>query len=138
MIEPALRAGTTVLTDRYVYSSIGTLLFRLPELRRAVLAAVLEEAWFADLGRHLLRPDLTLVLTADRRTGRDRLRARPGEDDVDFAPGDYDELQGLLLRLATADGAIPVDSTGAADATVAACLPHLPRLGLGEPLGGRV
>ncbi len=138
VVEPALRAGTTVLTDRYVYSSIGTLLFRLPELRRAVLAAVLEEAWFADLARHLLRPDLTLVLTADGRTGRDRLRARPGEDDVDFAAADYDELQALLLRLAGADGAVPVDSTGPADATLAACLPHLRGLGLGVPLGDRV
>jgi dTMP kinase len=128
VIEPALRAGTTVITDRYAFSSVGTLLFRLPELRRVVLAAVQADAWFADLCRHLIRPDLTLVLTADGRTGRDRLRSRPGEDDVDFAPADYDELQQLLLRLATDSGAVPVDSTGPAPATVAACRPHLDRL----------
>lgn len=129
VIEPALRAGTTVLTDRFVFSSIGTLLFRLPDLGRAVRAAVLEEVWFADLARHLPRPDLTLVLTADGRTGRDRLRARPGEDDVDFAAADYDELQALLLRLAGDNGAVPVDSTGPPGRTLAACLPHLDRLG---------
>jgi dTMP kinase len=128
VIEPALRAGTTVISDRYVFSSIGTLLFRLPELRRVVLAAVLEEVWFADLCRQLIRPDLSLVLRADARVGRDRLRARPGEADVDFATAEYEELQALLLRLAGDNGMVTINSAGSAAATLAACRPHLDRL----------
>jgi len=128
VIEPALRAGRTVITDRYAFSSIGTLLFRLPDLRTVALAAVLDDAWFADLCRHLIRPDLGLVLRTDGRRGRDRLRRRPGEADVDFEPGQYEELQDLLLRLARDNRMVPVDSSGSAAATLAACLPHLDRL----------
>jgi dTMP kinase len=102
-----------------------------------VLAAVLDEVWFADLCRHLIQPDLSLVLRAGARAGRDRLRARPGEADVDFSKTEYEELQDLLLRLAGDNGMIPVDSGGSPDETVAACLPHLHRLGL-APLGERV
>jgi dTMP kinase len=128
VIEPALSSGQTVITDRYVFSSIGTLLLRLPDLRKAVLGAVLDDVWFADLCKYLIQPDLSLVLYAGARVGAGRLRSRPGEADVDFAPGEYEELQALLLRLARANDMVPIDSGGTADETLAACLPHLGRL----------
>lgn len=138
VIEPALRSGTTVITDRYVFSSIGTLLLRLPDLRKAVLAAVLDDVWFADLCKHLIQPDLSLVLRADPRLCAARLRARPGEADVDFEPEEYAKLQALLLRLARANDMVPIDSTGSVDETLAACLEHVERLGSTGQLQERV
>jgi dTMP kinase len=130
VIGPALRSGRTVITDRYVFSSVGTLLLRLPDLREAVVDAVLGGGWFADLSGHLIRPHLSLVLRTDPRTGAARLRSRPDEADVDFEPREYEELQDLLLRLARANDMTPVDSGGSPEETLAACLPYVEQLGL--------
>lgn len=127
VIDPALRGGVTVVTDRYAFSSVGTLLLRLPELRAVALDAVLRDAWFADLCGRLTGPDLSLVLVADSAVGVQRLRARPGERDVDFTPDEYTELQEVLLDLAAANDMVPVDSNDSPERTVAACLAHLVR-----------
>lgn len=128
VIEPALRSGTTVITDRYAFSSIGTLLLRLPDLRRVVLRAILQDAWFADLCKYLIQPDLSFVLRTDAQVGASRLRSRPDEADTGFEPREYAELQDLLLRLARANNLIPIDSGGAADGALAACLSYVHKL----------
>lgn len=130
VIEPALRNGTTVITDRYVFSSIGTLLLRLPDLKRVVLDAVLVDAWFAELCRNLTQPDLWLLLHTDAEASASRLRRRRDEADVDFPVAGYEQLSSLLLRLGRANGLVPIDSGDSAEATLAACLPYLPGLGL--------
>lgn len=135
VVEPALGRGRTVITDRYAFSSIGTLLLRLPELRRVVLDAIFVESWFTDLCRHLVQPDLSFVLHTAPAIGAGRLRSRPDEDDVGFTPREYQELQELLLRLARTNRMIPIDTGGSPQAALAACLPHLERLGLPDRNG---
>lgn len=128
VVVPALRGGQTVIADRYALSSVGTLLLRLPEMRRTVLDALLTEAWFVDLCRYLVRPDVSLVLWAAPETGAARLRARPGEADADFDPAQYAVLQDLLLDVASVNGMVPVHSGDTPADVLAACLPHLDRL----------
>lgn len=125
VIEPALREGRTVITDRYALSSVGTLLLRLPEVRRTVLDALFSDLWFIDLCRRLIRPDVSFLLWTEPETGARRLRARPGEADAGFDPLEYAELQRLLLELAAANHMVPIDSGGPPDEVLAACLPHL-------------
>lgn len=134
VIGPALRDGRTVIADRYALSSVGTLLLRLPEVHGAVLDALFTDAWFIDLCRHLIRPDLSFVLWTDPKSAAARLRSRPGEADTGFDPAEYGQLQDMLLELARANRMVPIDAGSSPDAVLAACLPHLE--GLGPSTGG--
>jgi dTMP kinase len=125
VIAPALREGRTVITDRYALSSFGTLLLRLPEMRRTVLDALFRDVWFIDLCRRLIQPDVSFVLWSEPETAARRLRSRPGEADVGFDPLEYGELQRLLLELAAANHMVPIDSRGSPEEVLAACLAHL-------------
>jgi dTMP kinase len=129
-IEPALRRGQTVVTDRYAFSSIGTLLLRLPELKAVVLEAVFADGWFTDLCGHLIQPDVSFVLRVPPEAGVRRLRARPDEGDASVEPDAYGELQEILLDLAAANRMITVDAGGTPQDTLAACLPYLQPMGV--------
>jgi dTMP kinase len=125
VIAPALGEGRTVITDRYALSSVGTLLLRLPEMRRTVLDAFFHDLWFIDLCRLLIQPDVSFVLWTEPGTGARRLCSRPGEADAGFDPREYAELQRLLLELAAANHMVPIDSGGSPEEVLAACLAHL-------------
>ena len=112
VIEPALRQGCWVVSDRYALSSIGSLLLRLPDLRRVAVAALCEETWFAELSASLIRPDLSILLQADPQTTIARLRARPDENDRNLDPEEYRVLQGLMEQAALANGMTFVDTDG--------------------------
>lgn len=131
VIAPALRSGRTVITDRYALSSIGTLLLRLPQMRKTVLDALFTDVWFVDLCRYLIQPDVSFVLWTEPESGAERLRSRPGEADVGFDPAEYAELQDLLLELARVNHMVPIDSGGSPAHVLSACLPHLD--GLRQP-----
>ncbi len=124
-IEPEIRRGTTVITDRYALSSIGTLLLRLADLREVALNAVFNETWFAGLCNYLVQPDLAIVLRVDPVIAISRLRARPGEHDIVANARDYGVLQGQLLELAGSNGMVPIDSSGSPELTLAECAMHL-------------
>lgn len=128
VIGPALREGTTVVTDRYALSSIGTLLLRLPALKTAVFRAFFDDQWYRDLCKYLIQPDLSFVLYADPAAGTSRLRSREGEPDVNFEPAEYEELQQVLLRVARANDMIPISNGGSVADALADCLIHLDRL----------
>lgn len=137
VIGPALRDGRTVIADRYALSSIGTLLLRLPEVHKTVLDALFADAWFIDLCRHLIRPDLSFVLWTDPKSASERLRSRPGESDAGFDPAEYGELQDMLLEVAQTNHMVPIDAGSSPDAVLAACLPHLEGLGRSTGRGER-
>ncbi|MFH9005871.1 dTMP kinase [Streptomyces afghaniensis] len=128
VIGPALRSGRTVITDRYALSSIGTLLLRLPEMRKTVLDALFSDLWFVDLCRHLIQPDVSFVLWTRAETGAERLRSRPGEADAGFDPIEYEELQQMLLRVAAVNDMVPIDSSVPPADVVTACRAHLDAL----------
>jgi len=120
-IEPALRAGSWVIADRYALSSIGTLLLRLPTLCRTAISAISSEAWFKDLCRYLVRPDLALMLRVDPATAVTRLNTREGEIDRGIDAGQYADLQRFVLDVARANEMRVVDTTGPFDAVLDAC-----------------
>jgi dTMP kinase len=112
VVLPALAAGTVVVTDRYVDSTLA-----YQGAGRALTAAELEPV--ARWATRDLRPHLTVLLDVDPRTGtsrfaaRDRLEAEP----VDF----HDRVREGFLGLAAADprhylvldAADPVDAIAA-------------------------
>jgi dTMP kinase len=94
VVLPALVAGTVVITDRYVDSTLA-----YQGAGRELTAAELEPV--ARWATRDLRPDLTVMLDVDPRTGtsrfaqRDRLEAEP----VHF----HDRVREGFLALAAAD-----------------------------------
>ena len=85
VIEPALKAGTTVICDRYIYTSLANMLAR----------GYTGERWFFEAAKHLLRPDLTFLAYVPPRIAVQRIRSRPSE-----CHRFLDE--GLLFRVAAA------------------------------------
>jgi len=63
-IEPALKRGEVVLSDRYLLSSL------------AYQGAQVGEAWVAELNRHARKPDLTIFLKVKPTVAGKRRKAR--------------------------------------------------------------
>ena len=127
-IEPALRGGSWVLTDRYALSSIGSLLLRLPELKEVAMSALSGDAWFPDLCRHLVKPDLCLLLHAAPQTTVSRLNAREGEVDRNIDVSEYGFLQMFLCDVARANEMVFIDTDRPIGETLAECRSLIDRL----------
>jgi len=69
-IEPALENGTTVVSDRYVYSSLA--------YQEATSGEAGSGEWIAQANRHAARGDLVLFLDTSPRTAAARMAARRG------------------------------------------------------------
>ena len=83
VIEPALKAGKTVICDRYIYTSLANMLAR----------GYRDEKWFYEAAKHLLKPDLAFLAYANPLMAIERIKSRPDECDRHL-----DEP--LLLRVA--------------------------------------
>lgn len=102
-VAPALAAGTDVVTDRYVLSSL---------VYQSLDAPL---AWVQELNRHAQAPDATVLLTIPAAVALKRLAQRRGRDIFED-----DESQLVVHRryqeLASAVGAMVVDGHAAPDA----------------------
>jgi len=89
-VEPHLRDGAVVLSDRYDLSSLAYQSATAPtEDPEATIA------WIRTLNRHARRPDVTVVLDVSPEVAESRRRARGGSAEL------YDD-EGLQARLARA------------------------------------
>lgn len=79
VIEPALQAGTTVVCDRYDYS---TLAYQSIAAKQAGVETHVSLPWLQALNRFALRPDLTIVLTLPLQTAKARRDARGEHDEL--------------------------------------------------------
>lgn len=70
-IVPALKQGKIVICDRYVFTSLANMLAR----------GYRSEAWFFDVSKHLLRPDVTFLAYVHPDTAIKRIKSRPEECD---------------------------------------------------------
>jgi dTMP kinase len=81
-ILPALEAGKTVISDRYLLSSLAYQGMSLPM------------EWVEKINSKAITPDLTLFLEVDARTGAQRRSRRGGEAEI----FDADALQRKIAR----------------------------------------
>jgi dTMP kinase len=108
-IEPALAAGTDVVTDRYLLSSLA---YQAEEAQRD---------WVAGLARDVRRPDLTVLLdvpvsvAAARRRAAGRPTERYDEDGLQARVAEnYRRLARADPSVVVLDGALPLDAVTAA------------------------
>jgi dTMP kinase len=119
-VEPLLREGTDVVSDRYLLSSL------------AYQAVEADRAWVASLARGVRRPDLTVLVDLPIEIAAERRHraGRPVERyDADSTLARVAENYRQLARetgAAVVDGAASLDQVAAAIAALADALPEAP------------
>lgn len=124
-ILPHIKVGTWVVSDRYLLSSIGSLLLRLPDLGKVARKALTRDLWFVDLCKYLPAPDIAFLLTAEPGVCVQRVQARPEEADQKLDVSAYADLQALLVDVARENGMHLIDNSGGIEATIANCVDRL-------------
>lgn len=108
VIEPALKAGKVVISDRYFYSCLANLRAR----------GYIEDQWIYEIAEAMLKPDLALFIDAPVEVAVSRVRARENERnryiDMDLQYNLRDEYR----LIATAENAPILDSTKTIEETL--------------------
>jgi dTMP kinase len=92
-IQPALRRGSVVVSDRYDLSSLA---YQSLEARDPPAAL----RWIRELNRYALRPDLTLVLDVAPEVASERRGARGGREELYEEHTFQERLAGVYARAA--------------------------------------
>lgn len=111
VIAPALAQGKIVICDRYVLSSIGSLLVRVPDLLDVVDSSYVTNGWFGELTRQLTRPDLSVFLHAESEVAIHRLLKRKTERSFDIEGNSYEKVFQIGKSLAEFNGMRTIDTT---------------------------
>lgn len=126
VILPALEQGKIVVADRYLLSSIGALLIRAPELAVIVKDAIHNRPWFRDLAETLVKPDVSIHLTADAEVAVDRILRRENNRAFDIESNAYQQLLDEGVEVAKVNGMHLFDTTvSSTNRTYANIKPHL-------------
>ena len=108
VVEPALKAGKVVISDRYFYSCLANLRAR----------GYVEDQWIYEIAESMLKPDLALFIDAPVEVAVSRVRARENERnryiDMDLQYNLRDEYR----LIATAENAPILDSTKTIEETL--------------------
>ncbi|MHB8571405.1 MAG: dTMP kinase [Candidatus Dormibacteria bacterium] len=124
VIEPALAAGSMVISDRFSDSSIAY-------QGRGRGLGVDAIAGLQQLATRGLRPDLTFLLDLDPTVGLARADGRSRPDRLEAAPGDFhDRVRQGFLELAAAEPerVVQLDAEQAPDRLAAQVLARVDRL----------
>ena len=120
VIGPAMDAGRTVISDRYVLSGLS----------RLILSGETETDWFHASSRLLIRPTRTFLLHADPDVIRERLDARTFETTSALQFDEILTLQKIMLDLADIMDVVTVDTSSIRPEEAAAeVFRHLPETG---------
>ncbi len=129
-IEPNLRDGVTVISDRYYHSSIAYQTATAPEGPGGSASHGDVARWVRELNRHARKPDLTIVLDiAPELAAKRRADRRGGQEIYD----DLDLQRELARFYREIDSHFPdekivhVDSSGPLDDVAAQVLTHVRR-----------
>lgn len=108
VIEPALKAGKVVISDRYFYSCLANLRAR----------GYVEDQWIYEIAESMLKPDLAFFIDAPVEVAVSRVRERENERnryiDMDLQYHLRDEYR----LIATAENAPILDSTKTIEETL--------------------
>ena len=100
VIQPLLKEGNIVLSDRYFYSCLANLRAR----------GYVEDEWIYEIARSALKPDLSFFLDVPVETAVTRVRQRLAERDRYIDIGLQYRLRKEYIALAKENGGILLDS----------------------------
>ena len=107
VIEPALRSGKTVVSDRYFYSCLANLHARGFEWDR----------WIYEISESVTEPDLAFFFDVPVETAVGRVRARPEEKDRYIDLDLQHKLREKYLEICRMNHGILISSEGTEDET---------------------
>lgn len=105
VIEPALKAGKTVICDRYIYTSLANMLARGYD----------KEGWFFDAAKHLLKPDVTFLAHVPPEQAIERIKARPSECDRHLDEKLLKNVSGRFMEMAKKEDFVVLDTSEEAE-----------------------
>jgi dTMP kinase len=111
VIKPSLDQGKIVVADRYLISSIGSLLVRVPELLDVIEASYNSAGWFYDLASNLVQPDISFFLHSDADVAVKRIAKKKGERAFDLDTNFYQQIFDLGKSFAVANEMVLLDTT---------------------------
>ena len=118
VVEPALAAGRSVVTDRYFLSTVAYQGARGLDWRSIL----------ADSEREFPLPDLALLFEIAPEQGLRRVQARGGTAEPAFERADYLAQVAAIFAAIERDYVVRIDASGSAEAVAAAALASLARL----------
>lgn len=111
VIKPALDQGKIVVADRYLISSIGSLLVRVPELLDVIETSYTSSGWFNELVSNLVQPDVSFFLHSDADVAMTRIAKKKGERAFDLDANFYRHVFNLGKSFAVANEMVLLDTT---------------------------
>lgn len=105
VIEPALKAGKTVICDRYVFTSLANMLAR----------GFNEEIWFFEVAKNLLKPDFTFLAYVNPSIAISRIRSRPEERERHLNEELLKRVALNFIEMAERESFTVLDTSGNAD-----------------------
>ena len=105
VIEPALKAGKTVICDRYIFTSLANMLAR----------GFNEETWFFEVTKNLLKPDFTFLAYVNPSIAISRIRSRPEERERHLNEELLKRVALNFIEMAERESFIVLDTSGNAD-----------------------
>jgi dTMP kinase len=109
-IIPALKAGKTVICDRYVYTSLANMLARGYE----------KEEWFFKAAQNLIKPDITFLAYAPPELAIRRIKDRPEECRRHLDEDLLRRVSVNFIEMAKGYGFVRLDTSGNTDKPFAA------------------
>lgn len=105
VVEPALKAGKTVICDRYIYTSLANMLAR----------GYAKEKWFYDAAKHLLKPDTAFLAYVPPEQAIGRIKSRPSECDRHLDEGLLKSVAEEFLNMSKREGFVVLDTSAEAE-----------------------
>jgi dTMP kinase len=104
-IGPALKAGKTVVCDRYIYTSLANMLAR----------GYTKERWFFRAAESLIKPDAVFLACASPELAIQRIKARPEECRRHLDEGQLRNTAANFLAMSKVYGFVTLDTSGEAE-----------------------
>ena len=104
-VIPALKAGKTVICDRYIFTSLANMLAR----------GYKKEKWFFKAAKNLVKPDITFLAAAPADVAIARIKARPDECRRHLDEALLKKVAANFLKMRKRYGFMALDTSGGAD-----------------------